>query len=54
MINNPVRRLIILTYSAASVEATKINIQRIVNIMELILQSRLILPIVTISGRLYL
>ena len=42
MINNSDRRLIIHTYSAASVEATKINIQGIANIMALTLQSRLI------------
>ena len=49
MINNSDRRLIIHTYSAASVEATKINIQGIVNIIALTSQSRV--PIVTISSR---
>ena len=48
MINNSDRRLITNTYLAASVEATKINIQGIVNIMDSTLQSRLILPIATI------
>lgn len=43
MIINSDRRLITNTYSAALVEATKINIQGIVNIT---LHSRLILPII--------